>query len=100
METHRTSPTGSMANQLSLNPLSQTRQLTDAEKLSKVIIELIETERTYVKVSFKLFSLPGDNSTGWVLRSVNTGLELDQQQCCLNVVLLIKNVDGGVFYVD
>lgn len=28
-----------------------TRQLTDADKLRKVICELLETERTYVKVS-------------------------------------------------
>uniref|UniRef100_A0A8D8VG35 T-lymphoma invasion and metastasis-inducing protein 1 n=2 Tax=Cacopsylla melanoneura TaxID=428564 RepID=A0A8D8VG35_9HEMI len=46
VETHRTSPTGSIVNNFSLNP---SRQLTDAEKLSKVIIELIETEKTYVK---------------------------------------------------
>lgn len=31
--------------------LTPSRQLTDAEKLRKVILELVETERTYVKVS-------------------------------------------------
>lgn len=39
-------------------PQQAIRQLTDADKLRKVICELLETERTYVKVSFfwgKLF---------------------------------------------
>lgn len=46
---------------LSLHPqeftgpqLSTMRQLTDADKLRKVICELLETERTYVKVSYVL----------------------------------------------
>ena len=30
------------------------RQLSDAEKLRKVIVELVETERTYVKVKINL----------------------------------------------
>lgn len=30
--------------------LATTRQLSDADKLRKVICELLETERTYVKV--------------------------------------------------
>lgn len=32
-------------------PQQTTRQLTDADKLRKVICELLETERTYVKVN-------------------------------------------------
>jgi hypothetical protein len=32
-------------------PPDDGRQLSDAEKLRKVIVELVETERTYVKVS-------------------------------------------------
>lgn len=44
-ETRKSSPTGSVAS--SVTP---SRQLTDAEKLRKVILELVETERTYVKV--------------------------------------------------
>ncbi|KAL5293086.1 TIAM1 family protein [Megaselia abdita] len=43
-ETRKSSPTGSVAS--SVTP---SRQLTDAEKLRKVILELVETERTYVK---------------------------------------------------
>nr|XP_018900306.1 PREDICTED: protein still life, isoforms C/SIF type 2 isoform X2 [Bemisia tabaci] len=42
----RASPTGSVVSNTILTP---SRQLTDAEKLRKVIVELIETERTYVK---------------------------------------------------
>lgn len=30
--------------------LTPSRQLTDAEKLRKVILELVDTERAYVKV--------------------------------------------------
>lgn len=40
--------------------LSTTRQLTDADKLRKVICELLETERTYVKVSVPT-SPPGES---------------------------------------
>uniref|UniRef100_T1GH77 DH domain-containing protein n=1 Tax=Megaselia scalaris TaxID=36166 RepID=T1GH77_MEGSC len=43
-ETRKSSPTGSVSS--SVTP---SRQLTDAEKLRKVILELVETERTYVK---------------------------------------------------
>lgn len=46
-ETRKSSPTGSVAS--SVTP---SRQLTDAEKLRKVILELVETERTYVKVKY------------------------------------------------
>lgn len=31
--------------------LTPSRQLTDAEKLRKVILELVDTERAYVKVN-------------------------------------------------
>lgn len=34
--------------------LTPSRQLTDAEKLRKVISELVDTERAYVKVAFYL----------------------------------------------
>lgn len=33
------------------SPFPTPRQLSDADKLRKVICELVETERTYVKVS-------------------------------------------------
>ncbi|XP_025834842.1 protein still life, isoforms C/SIF type 2-like isoform X4 [Agrilus planipennis] len=46
VETRKSSPTGSIVSNTSQ---AHTRQLTDAEKLRKVILELIETERTYVK---------------------------------------------------
>lgn len=49
-ETRKSSPTGSVLSAHS-QVLTPSRQLTDAEKLKKVILELIETERTYVKVS-------------------------------------------------
>lgn len=34
--------------------LTPSRQLTDAEKLRKVISELVDTERAYVKVMFNI----------------------------------------------
>lgn len=34
--------------------LTPSRQLTDAEKLRKVISELVDTERAYVKVMFNV----------------------------------------------
>jgi len=49
IETRKLSPTGSVTSQ-SQALLTPSRQLTDAEKLRKVIIELVDTERTYVKV--------------------------------------------------
>lgn len=48
-ETRKSSPTGSVVSSHS-QALTPSRQLSDAEKLKKVILELIETERTYVKV--------------------------------------------------
>ena len=48
-ETRKSSPTGSVVSSHS-QAMTPSRQLTDAEKLKKVILELIETERTYVKV--------------------------------------------------
>lgn len=48
-DTRKSSPTGSVLSSHS-QVLTPSRQLTDAEKLKKVILELIETERTYVKV--------------------------------------------------
>lgn len=50
-DTRKSSPTGSVVSSHS-QVLTPSRQLSDAEKLKKVICELIETERTYVKVSF------------------------------------------------
>ncbi|XP_066904403.1 protein still life, isoform SIF type 1 isoform X4 [Halyomorpha halys] len=47
VETRKSSPTGSVVS--SGAGLTPSRQLTDAEKLRKVILELIDTERTYVK---------------------------------------------------
>ncbi|XP_043277987.1 protein still life, isoform SIF type 1 isoform X3 [Venturia canescens] len=47
-ETRKSSPTGSVVSSHS-QVLTPSRQLSDAEKLKKVISELIETERTYVK---------------------------------------------------
>ncbi|XP_031784765.1 protein still life, isoform SIF type 1 isoform X4 [Nasonia vitripennis] len=47
-ETRKSSPTGSVLSSHS-QVMTPSRQLTDAEKLKKVILELIETERTYVK---------------------------------------------------
>ncbi|XP_075232912.1 guanine nucleotide exchange factor still life isoform X2 [Lycorma delicatula] len=48
-ETRKSSPTGSVVSTTSQALLTPSRQLTDAEKLRKVILELIDTERTYVK---------------------------------------------------
>ncbi|XP_055627876.1 protein still life, isoform SIF type 1 isoform X1 [Toxorhynchites rutilus septentrionalis] len=48
-ETRKSSPTGSVASSVSNAMLTPSRQLTDAEKLRKVILELVETEKTYVK---------------------------------------------------
>ncbi|KAB0802276.1 hypothetical protein PPYR_04462 [Photinus pyralis] len=45
-ETRKSSPTGSIVSNTSQPP---SRQLSDVEKLRKVILELIDTERTYVK---------------------------------------------------
>lgn len=52
VETRKSSPTGSIVSSQSQQAavLTPSRQLTDAEKLRKVILELIDTERTYVKV--------------------------------------------------
>lgn len=50
-ETRRSSPTGSVTSSASNAVLTPSRQLTDAEKLRKVILELVDTERAYVKVS-------------------------------------------------
>ncbi|XP_011302498.1 protein still life, isoform SIF type 1 isoform X5 [Fopius arisanus] len=47
-DTRKSSPTGSVVSSHS-QVLTPSRQLSDAEKLKKVICELIETERTYVK---------------------------------------------------
>merc|ERR550519_2275686 len=44
----RKSPTGSTGSGHS-QQLTPSRQLTDAEKLRKVVVELVDTERTYVK---------------------------------------------------
>lgn len=49
-ETRKSSPTGSMTSSVSNAMLTPSRQLTDAEKLRKVILELVDTERAYVKV--------------------------------------------------
>ncbi|KAL1138853.1 hypothetical protein AAG570_008915, partial [Ranatra chinensis] len=46
-ETRKSSPTGSVVSSQAV--LTPSRQLTDAEKLRKVILELIDTERAYVK---------------------------------------------------
>ena len=45
----RSSPTGSIASSQSV-AATPSRQLSDGEKLKKCILELVETERTYVKV--------------------------------------------------
>lgn len=50
-ETRKASPTGSVTSSVSNAALTPSRQLTDAEKLRKVILELVDTEKTYVKVS-------------------------------------------------
>lgn len=53
-ETRKSSPTGSVVSNTSQTMLTPSRQLTDAEKLRKVILELVDTERSYVKVSYKM----------------------------------------------
>lgn len=50
-ETRKSSPTGSVTSSVSNVMLTPSRQLTDAEKLRKVILELVDTERAYVKVN-------------------------------------------------
>lgn len=55
-ETRKSSPTGSVVSTQSQALLTPSRQLTDAEKLRKVILELIDTERTYVKVNQILYN--------------------------------------------
>lgn len=50
-ETRKSSPTGSVTSSVSNVMLTPSRQLTDAEKLRKVILELVDTERAYVKVT-------------------------------------------------
>merc|ERR1740128_226406 len=47
-EVRRSSPTGSVASSQS-QAVTPNRQLSDGEKLKKCILELVETERTYVK---------------------------------------------------
>lgn len=49
-ETRKSSPTGSVVSNTSQTMMTPSRQLTDAEKLRKVILELVDTERAYVKV--------------------------------------------------
>lgn len=56
-ETRKSSPTGSVTSSVSNVMLTPSRQLTDAEKLRKVISELVDTERAYVKVSFFLLKV-------------------------------------------
>lgn len=53
-ETRKSSPTGSLLSSHS-QMMTPSRQLTDAEKLKKVILELVDTERTYVKVRVPVF---------------------------------------------
>merc|ERR1719340_212719 len=48
IENRKSSPTGSDGSAQS-QQLTPSRQLTDAEKMRKVVVELVETERTYVK---------------------------------------------------
>ncbi|XP_060516827.1 protein still life, isoform SIF type 1 isoform X3 [Cylas formicarius] len=45
----QSSPTGSVVSNTSQAIHTPSRQLSDAEKLRKVVLELIDTERTYVK---------------------------------------------------
>ncbi|KAG5897522.1 hypothetical protein JTB14_030018 [Gonioctena quinquepunctata] len=50
VETRKTSsPTGSVVSNTSQAALTPSRQLSDSEKLRKVILELVDTERAYVK---------------------------------------------------
>lgn len=46
----RASPTGSLASSHSQSQLTPSRQLSHAERLRKVLAELVETEASYVKV--------------------------------------------------
>ena len=55
VEARRSSPTDSVASSQS-QAVTPSRQLSDAEKLKKCILELVETERTYVKVMPKLLN--------------------------------------------
>lgn len=66
-ETRKSSPTGSVVSNTSQTLLTPSRQLTDAEKLRKVILELVDTERAYVKVHFSI---------------VNLGLDIFKCNCC------------------
>lgn len=55
-ETRKSSPTGSVTSSATSNAvMTPSRQLTDAEKLRKVILELVDTERAYVKVNSFFF---------------------------------------------
>ncbi|XP_068238091.1 protein still life, isoform SIF type 1 isoform X2 [Palaemon carinicauda] len=45
----RSSPTGSIASTQSQSQLTPSRQLSDGERLKKVILELVDTEKSYVK---------------------------------------------------
>ncbi|KAK9888783.1 hypothetical protein WA026_001008 [Henosepilachna vigintioctopunctata] len=49
METRKSSPTGSIHSSASNTLLTTSKQLTDSEKLRKVILELVDTEKAYVK---------------------------------------------------
>lgn len=49
-ETRRSSPTGSINSSASNAMHTPSRHLSEAEKLRKVVLELVDTERTYVKV--------------------------------------------------
>ncbi|XP_065163413.1 protein still life, isoform SIF type 1 isoform X5 [Atheta coriaria] len=49
VETRKSSPTGSLVSNASHTQVGGMRQLSDAEKLRKVIGELVDTERAYVK---------------------------------------------------
>lgn len=49
--TRKSSPTGSITSSASNAHLTPSRHLSDAEKLRKVILELVDTEKAYVKVS-------------------------------------------------
>lgn len=51
----RASPTGSLASSHSQSQLTPSRQLSHAERLRKVLSELVETEASYVKVRKSFF---------------------------------------------
>ena len=72
-ETRKSSPTGSVTSSASNADLTPSRQLTDAEKLRKVILELVDTERAYVKVKTPLTS-----SNKFKLIDVNSHTALEQ----------------------